>query len=187
MCATPNASTARAAAKSSRPEGVRAVVLTAASCRNRSAEGSHGKIGTCPVAALRDNSRCGTRTCPESPPHGREAMPQWTLFEQDFRVIDETLGELIERTNAVSVHLVDRSGQLITSSGRVGDLDPTGFASLIAAEFTANAELAQMLGDQGVDAVVSEGKTRSVYSCLLADRVIMATVFDRRRSLGLVR
>jgi predicted regulator of Ras-like GTPase activity (Roadblock/LC7/MglB family) len=114
-------------------------------------------------------------------------MPQWTLFEQDFRVIDETLGDLIERTNAVSVHLVDRSGQLITSSGRVGDLDPTGFASLIAAEFTANAELAQMLGDQGVDAVVSEGKTRSVYSCLLADRVIMATVFDRRSSLGLVR
>ncbi len=114
-------------------------------------------------------------------------MPQWTLFEQDFRAIDETLGELIERTNAISVHLVDRSGQLITSSGRVGDLDPTGFASLIAAEFTANAELAQMLGDQGVDAVVSEGKTRSVYSCMLAERVIMATVYDRRSTLGLVR
>ena len=114
-------------------------------------------------------------------------MPQWTLFEQDFRVIDETLGELIERTNAISVHLVDRSGQLITSSGRVGDLDPTGFASLIAAEFTANAELALMLGDHGVDAVVSEGKTRSVYSCLLAERVIMATVYDRRSTLGLVR
>ena len=114
-------------------------------------------------------------------------MPQWTLFENDFRSIDQALGELIERTHAVSVHLVDRSGQLITSAGRVGDLDPTGFASLIAAEFTANAELAQMLGDQGVDAVVSEGKTRSVYSCLLADRVIMATVFDRRTTLGLVR
>jgi predicted regulator of Ras-like GTPase activity (Roadblock/LC7/MglB family) len=114
-------------------------------------------------------------------------MPQWTLFENDFRSIDSTLGDLIERTHAVSVHLVDRSGQLITSAGRVGDLDPTAFASLIAAEFTANAELAQMLGDQGVDAVVSEGKTRSVYSCLLADRVIMATVFDRRTTLGLVR
>jgi predicted regulator of Ras-like GTPase activity (Roadblock/LC7/MglB family) len=114
-------------------------------------------------------------------------MPQWTLFENDFRVIDETLNELIERTSAVSVHLVDRSGQLITSAGRVGDLDPTGFASLIAAEFTANAELALMLGDQGVDAVVSEGKSRSVYSCLLAQRVIMATVFDRRSTLGLVR
>ena len=114
-------------------------------------------------------------------------MPQWTLFEHDFRSIDQTLGDLIERTNAISVHLVDRSGQLITSAGRVGDLDPTAFASLIAADFSANAELAQMLGDRGVDAVVSEGRTRSVHSCLLAGRVIMATVFDRRSTLGLVR
>jgi hypothetical protein len=35
--------------------------------------------------------------------------------------------------------------------------------------------------------VVNEGKSRSVYSCLLADRVIMCTVFDRRSTLGLVR
>lgn len=114
-------------------------------------------------------------------------MPQWTLYENDFRVIDQTLNDLIARTSAVSIHLVDRSGQLITSAGRAGDLDPTAFASLIAAEFSANAELAQMLGDRGVDAVVSEGKTRSVYSCMLASRVIMATVFDKRTTLGLVR
>ena len=44
-----------------------------------------------------------------------------------------------------------------------------------------------MLGDVGVEAVVSEGKTRSVYSCMLAGRVIMATVYDRRSTLGLVR
>jgi len=114
-------------------------------------------------------------------------MPQWTLFENDFRAIDRTLSDFIDRTSAISVHLVDRSGQLITSAGRSGDLDPVAFGSLIAAEFTANAELAQMLGDGGVDAVVSEGKSRSVYSCLLADRVIMATVFDRHSTLGLVR
>ena len=95
--------------------------------------------------------------------------------------------ELLERTNALSVHLVDRSGQLITSAGRSGDFDATAFASLIAADFTANAELAQLLGEAGVEAVVSEGKTRSVYSCMLADRVIMCTVFDRRSTLGLVR
>ncbi len=114
-------------------------------------------------------------------------MPQWTLFENDFRTIDQVLTELLERTNALSVHLVDRSGQLITTAGRTGDFDATAFASLAAADFTANAELALLLGDQGVEAVVSEGRQRSVYSCLLADRVIMCTVFDRRSTLGLVR
>jgi predicted regulator of Ras-like GTPase activity (Roadblock/LC7/MglB family) len=114
-------------------------------------------------------------------------MPQWTLFENDFRSIDTILNEMLERTNALSIHLVDRSGQLITTAGRTGDFDATAFASLVAADFTANAELSNLLGDSSVEAVVSEGKGRSVHSCLLADRVIMSTVFDRRSTLGLVR
>jgi predicted regulator of Ras-like GTPase activity (Roadblock/LC7/MglB family) len=114
-------------------------------------------------------------------------MAQWTLFEKDFRAIDQVLFDLLERTNALSVHLVDRSGQLITTAGRSADFDVTAFASLIAADFTANAELTRLLGETGVNAVVSEGPSRTVYSCLLADRVIMCTVFDRRSTLGLVR
>ncbi|TMQ68876.1 MAG: hypothetical protein E6K80_13575 [Candidatus Eisenbacteria bacterium] len=114
-------------------------------------------------------------------------MTQWTLFEKDFRAIDQVLFDLLERTHALSVHLVDRSGQLITTAGRSADFDVTAFASLIAADFTANAELTRLFGDEGVEAVVSEGPTRTVYSCLLADRVIMCTVFDRHSTLGLVR
>jgi predicted regulator of Ras-like GTPase activity (Roadblock/LC7/MglB family) len=114
-------------------------------------------------------------------------MPQWTLFERDFKAIDQVLYDLLERSNALSVHLVDRSGQLITTAGRTADFDATSFASLVAADFTANAELAQLMGDPGIEAVVSEGKGRSVHSCLLADRVILCTVFDRRSTLGLVR
>jgi predicted regulator of Ras-like GTPase activity (Roadblock/LC7/MglB family) len=114
-------------------------------------------------------------------------MAQWTLFEKDFRAIDQVLFDLLERTQALSVHLVDRSGQLITTAGRSADFDITAFASLIAADFTANAELAQLLGETQVNAVVSEGPSRTVHSCLLADRVIMCTVFDKRSTLGLVR
>ena len=114
-------------------------------------------------------------------------MPQWTLYENDFRSIDQVLAELLERSNALSAHLIDRSGQLITSAGRADDFDAMSFASLVAADFTANAELAQLLGENGVEAVVSEGSARSIHSCLLADRVILCTVFDRRSTLGLVR
>src|SRR5205823_7378151 len=97
-----------------------------------------------------------------APEHGRAAessrfrsgsggdMPQWTLFENDFRSIDSVLSELLERTNALSVHLVDRSGQLITTAGRCDEFDATAFASLVAADFTANAELASLLGESGV-------------------------------------
>ena len=114
-------------------------------------------------------------------------MPQWTLFENDFQAIDRVLERLLEKTNALSVHLIDRSGQLITTSGRSADFDATAFASLVAADFTANAEVSQLLGEAAIEAVVNEGRTRSVYSCLLAERVIMCTVFDKRSTLGLVR
>jgi len=114
-------------------------------------------------------------------------MPQWTLFENDFRLIDQVLDELLQRTNALSAHLIDRSGQVITSAGRVDDFDVTSFASLAAADFTANAELAALLGEPVVNAVVNEGRVRSVYSRMLADRVILSVVFDRRSTLGLVR
>lgn len=114
-------------------------------------------------------------------------MPQWTLFENDFQAIDRVLERLLEKTNALSVHLIDRSGQLITTSGRSADFDATAFASLIAADFTANAEVSQLLGETAIEAVVNEGRSRSVYSCLLAGRVIMCTVFDKRSTLGLVR
>ena len=114
-------------------------------------------------------------------------MPQWTLFENDFQSIDRVLERLLEKTNALSVHLIDRSGQLITTSGRSADFDATAFASLVAADFTANAEVSQLLGEAAIEAVVNEGRSRSVYSCLLANRVIMCTVFDKRSTLGLVR
>ena len=89
-------------------------------------------------------------------------MPQWTLFENDFRLIDGVLDELLQRTNALAAHLIDRSGQVITSAGRVDDFDVTSFASLAAADFTANAELAQLMGEPTVNAVVNEGRLRSV-------------------------
>jgi predicted regulator of Ras-like GTPase activity (Roadblock/LC7/MglB family) len=114
-------------------------------------------------------------------------MAQWTLFEKDFRAIDQQLNGLLERTNALSVHLVDRSGQLITTAGRSSDFDTVAFASIAAADFTANAELSAMLGDPGLEAVVAQGTQRTVYSQLVAGRVIMCTVFDRRSTLGLVR
>ena len=38
-----------------------------------------------------------------------------------------------------------------------------------------------------MEAVVSEGRQRSVYSVMLVGRVILCTVFDRRSTLGIVR
>jgi predicted regulator of Ras-like GTPase activity (Roadblock/LC7/MglB family) len=114
-------------------------------------------------------------------------MANWTLFEQDFRAVDVTLNELLRRTQALSVHLIDRSGQLITSVGPEFDFDLPTFASLAAADVSANAELGNVFGEQDLDCVVFLGTPRSMASTLIAGRVILCVIFDKRSTLGLVR
>jgi predicted regulator of Ras-like GTPase activity (Roadblock/LC7/MglB family) len=114
-------------------------------------------------------------------------MASWTLFEQDFRAVDAVLTELLHRTQALSVHLVDRSGQLVTSVGPECDFDLPTFASLAAADVSANAELGNLFGEQDLDCVVFLGSPRSMASTVIADRVILVVIFDRRSTLGLVR
>lgn len=114
-------------------------------------------------------------------------MANWTLFEEDFRAVDAVLTELLRRTHALSVHLIDRSGQLITSVGAESDFDLPTFASLAAADVAANAELGALFGKQTLDTVVFLGEPRSMASTLVADRVILCVIFDKNSTLGLVR
>lgn len=114
-------------------------------------------------------------------------MANWTLFEEDFRAVDAVLSELLRRTHALSVHLIDRSGQLINSVGADSDFDLPTFASLAAADVAANAELGNLFGKQTLDTVVFLGEPRSMASTLVAERVILCVIFDRQSTLGLVR
>ncbi|MGH7726882.1 MAG: roadblock/LC7 domain-containing protein [Candidatus Eiseniibacteriota bacterium] len=114
-------------------------------------------------------------------------MANWTLFEQDFRAVDAVLTELLRRAQALSVHLIDRSGQLITSVGADSDFDLPTFASLTAADVSANAELGNLFGKQSLETVVFVGHPRSMASTVIAERVILCVIFDRKSTLGLVR
>jgi predicted regulator of Ras-like GTPase activity (Roadblock/LC7/MglB family) len=114
-------------------------------------------------------------------------MANWTLFEEDFQAVDGVLSELLRRTHALSVHLIDRSGQLITSVGADSDFDLPTFASLAAADVSANAELGALFGKQTLDTVVFLGEPRSMASTLIAERIILCVIFDKHSTLGLVR
>lgn len=114
-------------------------------------------------------------------------MANWALFEQDFRAVDAVLSDLLRRTHALGVHLIDRSGQLVTSVGPEADFDLPTFASLAAADVSANAELGNLFGEQTLDVVVFLGEPRSMASTLIAERVILCVLFDKGSTLGLVR
>ena len=62
----------------------------------------------------------------------------WSFTEGDFASITETLTRFLHESNARCALLVDRSGQLVATVGEQPKFDPTAFATLTAADFSAN-------------------------------------------------
>ena len=90
-------------------------------------------------------------------------------------------------SSARSVMLIDKTGQLINSIGEPPGFDVTSFSSLAAADFAANAQLAEMVGEKDFATLVHQGQNDSLYLSMIANRVILVVLFDRKTSLGLVR
>ena len=56
-----------------------------------------------------------------------------------------------------------------------------------AADFAANAQLAEMVGEKDFATLVHQGQNDSLYLSMIANRVILVVLFDKKTSLGLVR
>ena len=111
----------------------------------------------------------------------------WALFEEDFWSINQILQTLMRSASSRSVMLIDKTGQLINSIGEPPGFDVTSFSSLAAADFAANAQLAEMVGEKDFATLVHQGANESLYLSMIANRVILVVIFDKKTSLGLVR
>ncbi|MGE0352361.1 MAG: roadblock/LC7 domain-containing protein [Gemmatimonadales bacterium] len=111
----------------------------------------------------------------------------WSFREEDARNINGILSEFLRESNARSALIVDRTGQMITNAGEPPNFDPTAFASLTAADFSANDQLARMIGEPEFGALFHQGEKESMYLADVARRVILVVLFDNRTTLGLVK
>src|SRR4051812_15148636 len=76
---------------------------------------------------------------------------------------------------------------MVSTAGESPAFDATAFASLTAADFSANDQLARMLGESEFGALFHQGEKESMYLADIARRVILVVLFDNRTTLGLVR
>ena len=105
----------------------------------------------------------------------------WSFREEDARAIQVILSGFLGESNARTALIVDRTGQMVATVGEAPRFDPTAFASLTAADFSANDQLARMLGEPEF------GEKESMYLADVARRVILVVLFDNRTTLGLVK
>jgi predicted regulator of Ras-like GTPase activity (Roadblock/LC7/MglB family) len=111
----------------------------------------------------------------------------WSFREEDATRIGALLNSLLREANARTALLVDRTGQMLATVGEEPRFDPVAFASLTAADFSANDQLARMLGENEFGSLFHQGDRDSLYLADVARRVILVVLFDNRTTLGLVK
>jgi predicted regulator of Ras-like GTPase activity (Roadblock/LC7/MglB family) len=111
----------------------------------------------------------------------------WSFTEEDFGAITQSLQRFLYESNARCALLVDRTGQLVATVGEQPRFDPTAFATLTAADFSANDQLARLIGETDFNSLFHQGEKESMYLADVARRVILVVLFDNRTTLGLVR
>src|SRR5205085_12348509 len=111
----------------------------------------------------------------------------WSFTQDDFTAITESLSRFLGETKSRCALLVDRSGQLVTTVGEAPGLDTIAFATLTAADYSANDQLAKLVGENDFSSLFHQGEKESLYLADIARRVILVVLFDNRTTLGLVR
>ena len=111
----------------------------------------------------------------------------WSFTEDDSGAITHALERFLHDSNVRCALLVDRTGQLVATAGEQPRFDPTAFATLTAADFSANDQLARLIGETEFSSLFHQGEQESMYLADIARRVILWALFDSRRTLGLVR
>jgi predicted regulator of Ras-like GTPase activity (Roadblock/LC7/MglB family) len=110
----------------------------------------------------------------------------WSFTPEDFSAMTASLKRFLSETNSICALLVDRSGQLVTTVGDADGIDTTTFATLTAADYSANDQLAKLVGEKDFASLFHQGE-KSVYVADIARRWILVVIFDSRTTVGLVR
>ena len=113
--------------------------------------------------------------------------PLSSLGPDDLHRFDRLLETFVSEAGARCALLLDRHGRTVTRFGDTGGLDETSFASLAAADFDASDQLAGLLGEKEFTSLYHQGVNGSMYLSEIGGVAILAAVFDRRTTLGLVR
>lgn len=113
--------------------------------------------------------------------------PSWTFQSEDLVEAERLLGDFVRGSKARCALIVDRAGQVVTTVGDHAHLDLAAFASLAAADFSANDQLASMVGGSEPPSFFHQGREASLYLADVATCVILVVLFDTGTTPGMVR
>jgi predicted regulator of Ras-like GTPase activity (Roadblock/LC7/MglB family) len=109
------------------------------------------------------------------------------FYEADIQRLGAEIDAFLELSKGRCVLLVDRDGHLVTRRGEPMKTSEESISALIAGSFAATAEMARLLGETEFSVLYHQGQRDSIQLQLIGERTLMATLFDGRTNLGMVR
>ena len=122
------------------------------------------------------------------PPSTQQTKPDLVLSTETFDKIHKTLKELERSTHSELVVFSESNGVPITHAGRLDSVNLPALSSLIAANYSATREMANLVGEsEAFKFLYLEGAENNIYLCNTGFEFLLTIVFSRKVALGMIR
>jgi len=112
-------------------------------------------------------------------------LPQ--LVEEDIRQLDDTLHELLTRSDATTALVIDKAGFLITHVGGRRHFDLTSIAALASGAYAANQTIARLVREENFSSIYQQGQKYSILATNVDEHCLLVTIFKATVSVGAVK
>jgi predicted regulator of Ras-like GTPase activity (Roadblock/LC7/MglB family) len=112
-------------------------------------------------------------------------LPQ--LLEEDVRQLEQSLDELLEKSDATTALICDKGGFLITHWGDARQFDLTTIAALASGAYMANQTIANLVHETGFNSVYQQGEKFSMLVMGIDEPCLLVVIFKATVSVGAVK
>jgi predicted regulator of Ras-like GTPase activity (Roadblock/LC7/MglB family) len=114
-------------------------------------------------------------------------MADLVLTKQDLDRIDSILRNMLQRSGAHTVLLIDKAGQIVSFQGAMEEEKVSSLAALTAANYGATTAIARLFGETEFSLLFHKGKKENIHFSNVSDEYLIITIFNNDTHLGLVR
>jgi predicted regulator of Ras-like GTPase activity (Roadblock/LC7/MglB family) len=116
-----------------------------------------------------------------------EQLTNLVISDRELTTITASLNKLMSDTNATSVMLIDKSGQVIATQGSGTRRNATTLGALLAGAFSSSRHVAELLGEKDFRTIFQQGVHENIYTTMVEEQWLLVIVFDKLTHIGLVK
>ena len=116
-----------------------------------------------------------------------EQLTNLVISDRDLATISSVLMRLMNDTNAASIMLIDKSGQVVAVQGTSTRRNATTLGALLAGVFSSSREVAKLLDEKDFRNIFQQGVQQNIYTSMVEEQWLLVIIFDRSTHIGLVK